>query len=132
MGVKILGKDGKPQPHPADEFGDHLGGNPASTGAIGTVQVQKELSQGPNVPKKIIPMVDESEEVSMPPGVGGESMCRLEVGGGRTINLGNFNSARIHVGLSMPTSKSDLEDSYTFAFAWVSEKIEGVIKEMQD
>jgi hypothetical protein len=50
-------------------------------------------------------------------------MHTVEVGGGMTLNLGNFESARLDVRLSVPTTKEDLEAAYDWASDWVSEKL---------
>jgi hypothetical protein len=52
----------------------------------------------------------------------------ITVAGSHTINLGNFESARVEVHLTVPCSKADLDDTYEFATNWVSSKIEEAIK----
>lgn len=52
----------------------------------------------------------------------------IRVAGSRTLNLGNFESARIEVGIEVPTSKDELEDAYEFATTWVSDKIDSAVK----
>lgn len=51
----------------------------------------------------------------------------IRVSGGRTLNLGNYESARIDVGIEVPTTKVLLDDAYEFASDWVSEKIEEAV-----
>ncbi len=57
-----------------------------------------------------------------------EQLYMLEVGGGSTINLGNFESARIDVRLTAPCTKADLMDTYEWASDWVSERIIQAVK----
>jgi len=47
----------------------------------------------------------------------------IEVGGGRTINLGNYESAKIDVRIRAPSTKESLEEVYEWATGWVSDKI---------
>jgi hypothetical protein len=53
---------------------------------------------------------------------------RVGVEGGRTINLGHYNSARIGVTISVPCDPENLEDAYEYASDWIS----GKIKEVED
>lgn len=50
-----------------------------------------------------------------------------------TMNLGNYNSARMHVGLKIPTNitPAALDKSFEFAKAWCDEKLSAVIAEAQ-
>lgn len=51
------------------------------------------------------------------------STMQISVGGGRTLNLGNYESARIDVCVVVPCTKESLEESYEWASTWVSEKL---------
>jgi hypothetical protein len=51
------------------------------------------------------------------------SLCRLAVEAGQTLNLGNFNSARLSVHLEVPCDKADLDEVYEWATEWVSNKM---------
>ena len=53
----------------------------------------------------------------------------MEVQGGSTINLGNFESARIGVHLRLPCNKDSLEETYKFATDWIGEKINSAVKD---
>jgi hypothetical protein len=46
------------------------------------------------------------------------------VEGGRVLNLGNYESARITVAITVPTTVDQLSEAYEFASDWVSAKIE--------
>lgn len=56
-------------------------------------------------------------------------MLRVTVEGGATINLGNYESARIGVIVEIPTTKDDLDSAYQWATDWISEKIDKAVKE---
>lgn len=59
-----------------------------------------------------------------------ESLYKLEVGGGQTINIGNYESVRIDCRLTVPVgSKEELNDAYNWATDWVSEKLMQAIKD---
>ena len=46
----------------------------------------------------------------------------------RTINLGNYESCKIEVGLTVPCDKDGLEEAYTFAEDFCGGKIEWAVK----
>ena len=51
----------------------------------------------------------------------------ITVEGGRTLNLGNYESAKIGVSITVPCDKESLNDAYTYATEWVSAKIEEAV-----
>jgi hypothetical protein len=51
----------------------------------------------------------------------------LTVEGSQTINLGNYESAKIGVMIRMPTTKADLEDAYLWCNEWISNKMETAV-----
>jgi hypothetical protein len=67
------------------------------------------------------------ETQTLNPGVFSDGMS-ITVEGGRTLNLGNYESARIGVTITVPCSKDTLDDAYTFATQWVSDKIDEAVK----
>lgn len=74
-----------------------------------------------------LPEIVEQAQVSQPP-MPAAALHTVAVIGGMTINLGNYESAKIQVSLSMPCTKDTLNDAYEFASTWVSEKIEQATK----
>ena len=52
-----------------------------------------------------------------------DEMMQLHYEGGQTINMGNFNSAKFTVGVTMPTTKDTLAADYDWVTDWVSAKI---------
>jgi hypothetical protein len=55
------------------------------------------------------------------------SSLTLAIEGGRTINLGNYESARIGVTITMPCEKESLEEAYSWATDWISTKMEEAV-----
>ena len=122
MAIKIETKSGKPVDLPIHQIGvyppvnayaAHLVSKPITS----TTQVEKGT-------KDNMQTVKSTEEV-VNPGVlfkKGEAI-ELRVEGGLTINLGNYESARIGVSLTIPTLKADLEDAYKWAEDWIGQKL---------
>lgn len=42
---------------------------------------------------------------------------------GITINLGNYESARVNISLQFPCYKEEIDDAYDFASKWVEDRI---------
>lgn len=75
------------------------------------------------------PITVQAEEGVLPPVVTQSHPAIITVGAGRTVNLGNFNSARIDVQISYPCAVDDIEAGWEFAYGWVDDKINKVLKE---
>lgn len=73
-------------------------------------------------------MVDKSETQTLNPGVFGNGM-QIAVEGGRTLNLGNYESARVGVTITVPCNEETLNAAYEYATEWVSGKIEEAVKQ---
>jgi len=74
-----------------------------------------------------------SETQTIHPGIFTEKAdgMRITVEGGRTINLGNYESARIGVTITVPCDPASLNDAYNWATDWVSERIEEALKDVK-
>lgn len=76
-------------------------------------------------------VVEESSEVttalSLPKHVDPNAIGTVGVTGSRTINLGNFESAKIEVHLALPTALADADATYEYASKWVEAKLESAI-----
>jgi hypothetical protein len=59
----------------------------------------------------------------------GEPLCEVGIVAGQTINLGNYNSARISVSLKVPCTKVELEATYEEALGWVDQKMSELIEQ---
>ena len=103
-----------------DAYSVHL----SSTPITGSTTTSKTKAKAPEV------LVGHKDETINPGVIIPESALYLvTVEGGSTINLGNYESARIHVSLRVPTTKDDLNASYDWAVTWVGERIEAAIKD---
>lgn len=63
-----------------------------------------------------------TESETLHPGVFGTGLS-ITVDGGRTLNLGNFESSRIGVSITVPCAPENLEEAYDWATTWISDKI---------
>lgn len=75
------------------------------------------------------PVTTPSETQVVHPGLFTTNGMSLTVEGGRTINLGNFESARIGVTLTLPCEPANLSEAYDWATEWVSGKVDEAIKQ---
>ena len=112
----------KPMVGKKDDYTEHL----VSSKGVGETVIEKKTGKEDYALKG-----GSQEEVTPGMLVSSEELMQLEVQGGKTINLGNYESARISVSLRMPCSKSDLEEAYKFATDWVSQKVEEATKAAQ-
>lgn len=96
-------------------YGQHLGS-----------VTYKPITASTSFEKKGSPAVDAKSE-TIHPGVATKGMS-IAVEGGRTINLGNYESARIGITITVPCEMDTLTEAYDFATQWISEKIEEAVK----
>ena len=145
MGLKIKGV-------PQNEFTKHVQQNPG-THQLTKVQMPKDspLKGNPQKfphylqSKQIVGnsvtthkkegnevIANQSEEV-LHPGfvVSPEDQCFVTSEGSHTINLGNYESAKIVVGLRVFCGKDDINAAYEFATDWISEKIKAEVKKIK-
>lgn len=115
MALNITGD--LPKPTVGKDYGEHLGTKPitAHTSTMKTVKGKEQPS-------------GMSETETVHPGVFTSGMT-ITVEGGRTINLGNFESARVGVTITVPCDQAGLNDAYEWATNWVSERIDEAMKE---
>lgn len=140
MAVKITKKE------PGHEFDDHLTPPPLSLSwetieqaAVKTVAKHMIGKATGHASSKIKSGASDYMEASseqmdnvMETGfIPAHKLCTVHVNGSRTVNLGNYESAKIDVGITMPTTKDDLVSAYEFASDWVSEKIKEVTDSMK-
>ena len=54
----------------------------------------------------------------------------VSFGAGQTQNLGNFNSVKVFVSVTLPShhTKTELNKTYKTAFDWVDQKLDDVMK----
>lgn len=98
------------------DYQQHLQTHPI----VGSVATSKSVSG-----EKIAESLESTETIH--PGVFSNGMS-ITVEGGRVLNLGNYETARVGVTLTVPCDKASLEEAYAYATNWVSDKIEEAIK----
>ena len=109
---------------PGSEFASHLQ-DKAVLPVTGTVSVSKKVGGAP------LAETLTQEQVSKGVMLNKAEVFSINVSGGQTINLGNYNSAKIGVSITLPTTKDELDEAYNFATAWVSEKLAKAMKEIE-
>jgi len=57
--------------------------------------------------------------------------ARVRVGFGLTINLGNYESARLDVSVEVPCYKEQVDDAYTQAKVWVEERVQSEVADIK-
>jgi hypothetical protein len=115
MALKGLGEQVK-KVAPTD-YSKHLGTKPITAG----VHTSKSVA-GEKIAESV------TQDKTLHPGVFTNGMS-ITVEGGRVINLGNYETARIGVSITVPCAKDSLEDAYKYATDWVSSKIEEAVAE---
>lgn len=51
---------------------------------------------------------------------------------GVTLNLQNFESARLTVGVRMPCYKEEVNDAYEYAAKWVEDRVQGEVASIRE
>lgn len=57
--------------------------------------------------------------------------AKVSVSNGLTLNLGNFESARLDVSVSVPCYREEIDDAYVFALNWVNNRISAEVSEVR-
>lgn len=120
MALKIKAKSGGE----TSEFTSHLEDKVVAS-VVGTVSMQKKVSGSQ------LAETSTQEHVSKGVLLNKSEMFSIHVSGGQTVNLGNYNSAKIGVAITVPTTKEELDDAYAFATDWVSKKLTQAMKEIE-
>lgn len=58
--------------------------------------------------------------------------AQVQVGMGVTLNLGNYESARIDVRLSVPVYREEINEAYDFVKQYVTKRLEQEVSETKD
>ena len=53
---------------------------------------------------------------------------KIDIKGGRTLNLGNYESVKSEVGVTIPCDPDQMNEAYEFATDWVTEKLAEAVK----
>lgn len=102
----------------SSEFDSHLQGG----SAVAETVIEKKTGK-----TEYQQVLEKTEEVATGLIVPAHDKVELEIGAGKTINLGNYESARISVNLRVPCSKDTLEDTFNFAKGWVDAKMAAML-----
>lgn len=73
--------------------------------------------------------IDEVETVPVTTAAPHQPMARVGFSSGMTLNLGNYESARLEVSISMPCDVSEVEETYEYCKRFVEEKGEALLAE---
>lgn len=57
--------------------------------------------------------------------------AKVSVGMGLTVNLGNYESARIDVSVVVPCYREEIDDAYAFAHRWAETRIGEEVKSLR-
>jgi hypothetical protein len=97
---------------------------------LASTQITAETTVTKKVAKGEEQQVSAKHEVVHPGVLIPESqLYKLTIEGSSTINLGNYESARIGISMTVPTTKEDLDASYQFATGWISTHIAAAVSE---
>lgn len=106
------------------DYSEHLGGEQKAVAAKPKLKVSISKKTGSAAP---VTIVDEHKELK--PVICSSTPAVITVSAGRTINLGDFNSAKVEVSLSYPCDPEDIEHAYEHVFGWVDGKMEKIMAE---
>ncbi len=57
--------------------------------------------------------------------------AKVSVGAGMTLNLGNYESARIEISLAVPCYREEADEAYRYAFAWVEKRLQTEVADIR-
>lgn len=58
--------------------------------------------------------------------------CKVLVKVGATLNMGDYNSVRLDVGLSVPCNHAEIDEVFGFAKTWVDDRLNSMIAETKN
>lgn len=129
MALTITG--GKPKPAKTakggTDYSAHLGGPMASKAGSGNLEIIKKN----NKDKTEVLLAAEEHQVPAGPMIPVDQLASVSVGGSQTINIGNFESVKISVNLTLPSHIHDLDATFEHASNWVSGKMEESVKQIK-
>lgn len=104
------------------QFQQHLASPPAVkvVPAVGYKSTEKVMAKA-DAPHAT---VYEEEQLTSGDAIPTHRLASVHVEGARTINLGNYESARITVGITLPCDMDDVDEAYQLSEEWVSQKLE--------
>lgn len=120
MALKMGGGKAVP-PKTGTDYTEHLGFAAQKSKPVTGIVTKEQTVSGKTIAGGT------SETSTLHPGVFTNGMS-ITVEGGRTLNLGNYESARIGVHITVPCDNDSLNEAYEYATNWVSEKIDEAVK----
>lgn len=73
---------------------------------------------------------EENPDLGTKPNMQGDLWCNVGFEAGYTHNLGNYQSARVSVMLTVPCPHGEIDDVYEMAQGWVNERMEKLIEDL--
>lgn len=61
-----------------------------------------------------------------------QPMAQVTFSMGHTKNLGNYESVKINVAVTLPSNTDELDTAFEFAQEWVDDKLTKVLEEVED
>lgn len=61
-----------------------------------------------------------------------EPPCNVGITAGMTINLGDYNSAKVQVSIHIPCKPEDIEEAYEFGRDWVEGKVTELVEQIKE
>lgn len=58
--------------------------------------------------------------------------CNVGMTAAMTINLGDYNSAKVQVSLHVPCKHEEIDETFDFAKEWVETKVNTLVEEIQE
>jgi len=91
---------------------------------VGTALVQKKSANGSTE--------EHSEQVATGKDLQSSALATVQVELGNTVNMGNYESAKFAVTLSMPSEITKIDETYAVVFAWVDERLAELNSDVED
>lgn len=123
MPVKFVKSKKKTAAPYAEAQADWVGPEPVDSG-LPTAQ-EKTFETVHHADKTVTHKQSQKAVVSKVP------LCTVSMTGGQTINIGNYNSVRFEVGLSMPCQAAEVEGTYEFIKNWLDMRLLELQKEVK-
>jgi hypothetical protein len=95
-----------------------------------TKQIEAKQAEATMTTKNPDGSVQEEKEKIGEPILATAPMCNVGVGSGVTINLGDYNSAKLDVRINIPCEHSEIDEVFEFGKNWVDQKLQGMVDEV--
>jgi hypothetical protein len=110
-----------------NEFEDHLTPTLSEKTPKATVSISKKKA---GEAEPYMEAITEEKPKDAPKGVIPQHrLAQVHVSGATTINLGNYESAKVVIGITVPTDLDEVADAYEYASDWVSERMAKAVSE---